>query len=328
MFNIDLKSTLTVKPADFNIKVSRRPGKDFWVGIPGNSPAAAQAQEHLSKTSAKPSKTETGKPEDGKKLLILYGSNAGTCKYIAEDLATTAEEQGIAATIKTMDEAVGSLPTDQPVVIITPSYEGRPADNAKHFVNKIESSAPGSDVLKGVRHAIFGVGNSEWATTFHRIPKLLDGLIPLLGSSAIVPSGFVDVKDDLVGAWEEWRDSLLAALRGVEAGTAVPAGDAVPHLTIEVSRSQIATQLAGDEISEGIVVKNDQISGTELGPAKQHIEVELPEGMTYEPGGEFFFQNFFLVLHADIDPRLSRGATDQPSWSGQPCRQQIQAERG
>jgi len=35
------------------------------------------------------------------------------------------------ATISTLDSSVGSLPNDQPVIIITASYEEKPYENAK-----------------------------------------------------------------------------------------------------------------------------------------------------------------------------------------------------
>lgn len=275
---------MSIKPADFNIKVSRRPGKGFWVGIPGNSPAANQAKEYLEKTAAGRAKSAT--VEDKKQLLVLYGSNAGTCKYLAEDMATLAKEQGFQATVKTMDSAAGGLPTDQPVVIITPSYEGRPADNAAHLVNRIENATPGSNALSGVRHAIFGVGNSEWTATFHRVPKLLDDLMPQLGSKAIVPSSYVDVKEDLMSSWEDWCDSLLAALRGENASSAasVPGGDPSTELTVTIEKTKAAVQLTGEYISEGTVLVNRQIAGKEVGPAKMHTEVELAAGTAWQPG--------------------------------------------
>lgn len=264
--------------------MSRRPGKDFWVGIPGNSPAANQAKEHLEKTAAVANRLTTS--EDKRRILILYGSNAGTCKYLAEDMATVAKEQGMQTAVKTMDAVASDLPTDQPVVIITPSYEGRPADNAAHFVSKVESATLGSNVLNGVRHAIFGVGNSEWTATFHRVPKMLDSLMPRLGSKAIVPSGYVDVKEDLVGSWEEWRDGLLAALRGehIDSASSAPVHENTTQLTVTIEKPQSAVQLAGEEIAEGLVLVNKEIAGAEVGPAKRHMEVELPAGMAYEPG--------------------------------------------
>lgn len=217
---------------------------------------------------------------------MLYGSNAGTCKHLAEEMAALAKGQGFQATVKTMDSAAGGLPTDQPVVIITPSYEGRPADNAAHFVNEIESATPGSNVLSGVRHAIFGVGNSEWTTTFHRVPQILDDLMPRLGSKAIVPSGYVDVKEDLVGSWEDWCDSLLAALRGENASSAASVlnGVSTTDLTVTIGKAQSAVHLAGEDISEGLVLVNRQIAGKEVGPAKMHMEVELPAGTAWQPG--------------------------------------------
>lgn len=234
------------------------------------------------RASASKSRADRAGASDEKQLLVLYRSNAGTCKYLAEDMATVAKENGIQATVKTMDGVADSLPVDQPVVIITPSYEGSPADNAVHFVAKIETATPGSNVLQGVRHAIFGVGNSEWTATFHRVPKILDDLMPRLGSKPIVPSGFADVKEDLVGSWEEWRDNILAAVRGERASSAPD--ESMPQLSVTIEKPASATQLAGEEISEGIVLVNKEIAGTEVGHAKKHMEVELPAGMAYEPG--------------------------------------------
>jgi cytochrome P450/NADPH-cytochrome P450 reductase len=216
---------------------------------------------------------------NGNSLFVLYGSNAGTCKYLAEDLETAAKDRGYQATMKIMDEATEHLPTNIPVAIITPSYEGRPADNAKKFVAWLESSAGKS--LENVKYAIFGVGNSEWSSTFHRIPKLLDGLLPELGAEKIVDSNLVDVRDDLMGPWEDWRDELLTSSGGeahsVHFDTTV--------LAVTVNKPQVAIKLAGDEIAEAFVKFNQQVADTQVGPAKRHTEIELPQGTTYDPGG-------------------------------------------
>ncbi|KAK6078628.1 bifunctional P-450/NADPH-P450 reductase [Seiridium cupressi] len=241
-YDLHLKSTLTVRPADFKIKVSRRPGKSSNVGIPGSVPASARegVREKQAKSGLKTDPAASKNP-----LLILYGSNAGTCKYIAEDLQTMAKECGLNPEVKTIDEATEHLPTNLPVVIISPSYEGKPADNARKFVAWVESLESGA--LKNVTFGVFGVGNSEWANTFHKVPRFLNDTLPKLGAKALTKAGFVDVKEDVVGPWEDWRDELLASV-----------GD-------EKHPAQ-APEFA------------------EFGSAKRHMEVELPEGNTYEPG--------------------------------------------
>lgn len=71
----------------------------------------------------------TNASSGGKPLLILYGSNAGTCKTFAITLQNEAAGRGFAAELKTLNAAgAGKLPTDRPVAIITASYEGQVSD--------------------------------------------------------------------------------------------------------------------------------------------------------------------------------------------------------
>jgi cytochrome P450/NADPH-cytochrome P450 reductase len=271
-----MKSTLTVKPEGFKIKVNRRQGRNQMVGVPGEFQAAA---EKASNDRQKTVNASLGQEKVGQVLLILYGSNAGTCKYLAEDLETAARDRGFSPTVKTMDEGTEQLSKDVPVAIITPSYEGKPADNARNFVAWLEAGKPNS--LNDVQFAVFGTGNSEWVSTFYRIPKLVDEVMPKLGAERVIPAKFVDVKEDLVGPWEDWRDELLASFSGDSKSASASASE----LEVTIEKPETADILAGDKVSTGLVKENRQIAGPQVGSAKRHMEIELPEGVTYEPGG-------------------------------------------
>lgn len=140
-----------------------------------------------------------------KKMTILYGSNAGTCKAFAEELQTNAPGFGFEAEVLTLDQATENVSKEQPVVIITSSYEGKPPDNAAKFVSWLKSSSPS---FTGVQYAVFGVGNSEWASTYQRIPQLVDGYILRNGGNNIVESWWADVKHDCTNDWENWTEKL------------------------------------------------------------------------------------------------------------------------
>jgi len=273
-----LKSTLTIKPEGFNIKVRRRPDKHWMVGIPGaptSVPVSAPQQPSGGFTESKGSNAS---------LRIVYGSNSGTCKALAEDLQTTANNRaGYNATVESMDHSTEHIPTDgTPVIFITPSYEGMPADNAKKFVSWLEmSAASGKENLRGLKYAVFGAGNSEWARTFHRIPKLVDELGSKLGGSRICPPGFVDVKEDIVGPWEDWTAQLWPALSKAT-GTEQKLEE--EQLKASIGKPEHVSKLAGEEISHGFVKKNEVLATDEIGPGKRHLEVELPEGTTYRTG--------------------------------------------
>ncbi|KAI1108826.1 cytochrome P450 [Nemania sp. NC0429] len=289
-YDLRMKSTLTVKPDGFRMKVTRRTGRSPLMGIPGNLKAAADSTGGH-EAADKPLEDNRA----GQSLLILYGSNAGTCKYFAEDLETAARDRGFNPTVKTMDEGTEQLSKNVPVAIITPSYEGKPADNAKKFVAWLEAGTP--DGLKDVQYAVFGAGNSEWVTTYHRIPKLVDEVMPKLGAGKIIGTKLVDVKEDLTGPWEDWRDELLAHFTGKSQSAAV----AVPELDVTVEKPETVDLLAGGEIATGLVKENKQIAGPEVGSAKKHMEIELPEGVTYGPGD-------YLVVLPTNPPDLIRRA--------------------
>ncbi|KAL8822904.1 MAG: hypothetical protein Q9191_006369, partial [Dirinaria sp. TL-2023a] len=274
-YDLKIKATLTVKPDEFRIKVRRRPGKSDYVGLPGGgsslaSPAANQ------KTTPTPARQGEESP-----MLVLYGSNAGTCKSFAEDLQASGHRCGLDADIKTLDDATDHLPMDRPVVIVSPSYEGKPADNAKNFVAWLEANAGNSSKLKGLRYTVFGVGNSEWASTFHRVPKLINDLLAQQGAERILEAGFTDVQSDLVGPWEKWTEELWAKLRAVTGAKKEIKDDG---LKLTIDKSTAASSLGENEMTFGTVRLNKEIAGTEVGPAKRHLELDLPEGQTYEAG--------------------------------------------
>lgn len=283
-YHMELKSTLTVKPKDFEIKVRRRPGKDNMVGI-GAQPTKQKKEGQEVAANQK----STTKP-----LIILYGSNAGTCKSYAEDLAGQAEERGYDPKINTLDSACEHFTTD-PVVIITASYEGKPTDNAKKFVTWLEVNVNKSDLLKGVKYSVFGVGNSEWVSTYQRIPKLIDETLSKLGAARQRETGFVDVKGDVVGPWEDWRDSLWETLG------AAPAAVLPSALRVEMLGPDPGADPGEAKPHLMMVKDNIQLADNAVGPQKMHMEVELPTDTTYR-SGRFISDDFtrdILTLAGD-----------------------------
>jgi cytochrome P450/NADPH-cytochrome P450 reductase len=205
----DVSVTITQKPKDLKIKVRRRAGRTM-ANLSGTGCNTACRNAPASEPSSPQKPNEP--VGDTKHITVLYGSNAGTCKSYAEDLQTNAPRFGFKANIASLDSATEHIPKDQPVVIIEPSYEGKPADNAKKFTSWLESNA-GTRPLEGVQYAIFGVGNSDWARTYHRIPKLTDELLERMGAKRFTETGLVNVKGDIMGPWETWAEQMWTDLR-------------------------------------------------------------------------------------------------------------------
>lgn len=72
-YELELKSTLTIKPKGFKMKVRRRPGKSMWAGIPGGiQEPHEQKQRNLGISKELPKSTGPLNP-----LHIYFGGNTG-----------------------------------------------------------------------------------------------------------------------------------------------------------------------------------------------------------------------------------------------------------
>lgn len=141
---------------------------------------------------------------------------------------------GFRPSIGTLDSAVGKLPTDGPVVIITASFEGmtradfiltfkrlmgtgilgEPADNAVRFMDWLRN-LDGNE-LEGVRFAVFGCGNSDWVATFQKIPTLCDKLFEKHGGRRLMARGVGDAsKGEFFQMFDEFEARLWETLSQV-----------------------------------------------------------------------------------------------------------------
>ncbi|KAF7551931.1 hypothetical protein G7Z17_g4675 [Cylindrodendrum hubeiense] len=279
-YTFDVKQTLTIKPKDMHMRAILRDGltpttlERRLAGIVKPEKKAARAA-----TNGATEDSESGVP-----VTILYGSNSGTCESLARRVATDAAAHGFRATkVDCLDSAKNNLPADQPVVIITSSYEGQPPDNAGHFVAWVEQTKPEQKPLHDVSYAVFGCGHKDWVQTFHRIPKLVDGALEDLGATRLVDIGLTDASTSQVFEdFEAWEDKTLwPALTARYNATSPSEGVNVVDVTVSNLRALTLRQ----DVTEATVVDTRSLAtGDDKKPTKKHIEIQLPEDMTYTAG--------------------------------------------
>lgn len=87
----------------------------------------------------------------GTPLVVLYGSNTGTCEELAGVVATRATAAGFKTTVASLDAAVARsasngfvMPDVGGTLIITSTYNGTPPDNAAAFAKWLPAQAPGA----------------------------------------------------------------------------------------------------------------------------------------------------------------------------------------
>lgn len=153
-YQLKIKQTLTIKPNDFFMRATLRDNID---------PIYLEKMLHVdlsteAKVADRDRKADAFTTSASKKpMIILYGSNAGTCEALAQNLARVASSRGYHAQVDPLDSGLGKVPKDQPVVLICSSYEGQPPDNAAHFVEWLQNL--GGNALIGVKYAVYGCGN-------------------------------------------------------------------------------------------------------------------------------------------------------------------------
>ncbi|MFP5476144.1 MAG: sulfite reductase flavoprotein subunit alpha, partial [Gammaproteobacteria bacterium] len=193
-----------------------------------------------------------------------------------------------AAQAASLDDYTGSLPKEGAVVILTASYEGQPPDNARQFAAWLDTLAlegQTSDALKGVRYAVFGCGNRQWARTYQAVPKRIDAALEAAGATRLRPRGESDAGGDFFGAFDEWYGGLWSEF-GQALGKKVQDASGGTQLRVERVKDGRASLLRLGELQHGEVTVNRELVDMEspLGRSKRHIEIKLPEGMEYRAG--------------------------------------------
>jgi len=279
-YQIRLKETLTIKPDGFKIKVRLRTGRDRT--IHADAVAAAGA------AGAATPRART-RPGHNTPLVVLYGSNLGTAEELATRVADLAEVNGFATRLAPLDDFAGQLPDSGGVLIFCASYNGAPPDNATNFVNWLRGELP-NDAFAKVRYAVFGCGNRDWAATYQSVPRLIDEALAAHGAKRVYPRGEGDARSDLDGQFESWFAALgQAAVKefGLDQNFSRSAEDTPLYSVEPVAPSAVnAVAALGGTVPMKVLVNRElqNKSGAASERSTRHIEVQLPDGMTYRVG--------------------------------------------
>ncbi len=277
-YQLTIKESLTIKPSGLTITVRPRSGRTW-----GATPRAAAATDK----PRSPALAVAPADRHGTPLLVLFGSNLGAAEDLATRIARDATDRGYTARTAALDEAVGELPTDGAVVVVTSSYNGQPPDNAGKFCTWVDDVA---SAAAGVRYTVFGCGNRDWAATYQAVPTRVDAALEARGATRVYPRGEGDARGDFDGQFEAWYaglfDALGSALGLDSATTAATAGG--PRLTVEVEQRRTASPILQSYRGQAATVRvNRELTvraGTPDGRSVRHLEISLPAGASYAAG--------------------------------------------
>ncbi|MFD2680533.1 bifunctional cytochrome P450/NADPH--P450 reductase [Bacillus seohaeanensis] len=276
-YQLKIKETLTLKPDGFTMQI--RPRNNSQIATIALREQAASIEEPPARQEL-PSNIEAHDTP----LLVLYGSNLGTAEGIARELADVARGQGFQSQVAPLDDHVGNLPKEGAVFIITASYNGNPPDNAKAFVKWLEEAEPGA--FEGVRYAVFGCGDRSWASTFQQVPRFIEDQLAAKGAIRLTKHGEGDASDDFELQFEKWETQLWP---DVISALSLKVNENLKQeknsLTVQFVNGIGSTPLADtyDAIAS-TVVENRELHRDSSDRSTRHIEIALPEGLTYREG--------------------------------------------
>ncbi|XP_059573086.1 S-adenosyl-L-methionine-dependent tRNA 4-demethylwyosine synthase TYW1 isoform X1 [Alligator mississippiensis] len=165
-------------------------------------------------------------------VKIFYGSQTGTAKGFAAVLAEAVIALTLPAEIINMREydpddclAEETISKNVCVFLVATYTEGQPTENAAWFCKWLEEAANdfrfGKTYLKGMRYAVFGLGNSVYIDHYNTVGKNIDKWLWMLGANRVMTraEGDCNVAKSKHGSIEAdfaaWRARFLLRLQAL-----------------------------------------------------------------------------------------------------------------
>jgi len=141
-------------------------------------------------------------------LTIIYGTETGNSRTLAQQVAKRAEKNGVAATVCDMADfdVSGLSGLSTPVLFIVSTWgDGLPPAKAQPFFNAIAASP----ALPDLSYAVLGLGDLNYEQ-FCQAGKTLDAALAKLGGKLIVPRA--DLGEDFQVTYIGWAKRFWQAL--------------------------------------------------------------------------------------------------------------------
>ncbi|XP_008942506.1 PREDICTED: S-adenosyl-L-methionine-dependent tRNA 4-demethylwyosine synthase-like, partial [Merops nubicus] len=172
-------------------------------------------------------------------VKIFYGSQTGTAKRFAQVLAEAVISLNLPVEVVSMgdcdpDDCLSEETTSRKIcVFLVATYtEGQPPDSAVWFCQWLEEAANdfryGKTYLKGLRFAVFGLGNSLYADHYNTVGRNVDRWLWMLSARRVLTraQGDCNVARSKHGSieadFEAWKAKFLSRLQALCRGEKKP----------------------------------------------------------------------------------------------------------
>lgn len=226
-------------------------------------------------------------------LTILFGSQTGNAKGLAESFQGKAEEAGFSSKLVSMaDYKPRQLKNETHVVVFVSTHgEGDAPDDAIELHEFLAGKK--APKLPNLKYAVLGLGDSSYEF-FCQTGKDFDSRLAALGASAIIPREDCDVDYDAQA--DSFAQKLVASLKDELVASAPSQTVAAQTGTAAQPESSAYTKKAPFAAT---LLEAQKITGRDSVKDIQHIEISLEDsGIAYQPGdalGVWFANSESLV---------------------------------
>ncbi|GGF98451.1 assimilatory sulfite reductase (NADPH) flavoprotein subunit [Paenibacillus aceti] len=243
-----------------------------------------------------------------KEVTVLYGSQTGNAKGLAQQLSRRLEGEGFqVATVSMGDLKPNQLKKIERLLLLVSTHgEGEPPDAAISFYEFLHSKR--APRLDGLEFSVLALGDTSYEF-FCQTGKDFDQRLEELGGKRIAERADCDV--DFDEAATEWMNQVLAALNaGLGAGS---------DTTVHANMSQVTGDQASGNSSaysrtnpfKAEILENLNLNGRGSERETRHIELSLEgSGLQYQPGD-------CLAIYPENHPQLVQDILEAMGWSGE-----------
>ncbi|MFV0575478.1 MAG: assimilatory sulfite reductase (NADPH) flavoprotein subunit [Vibrio sp.] len=231
------------------------------------------------------------------KLTIIYASQTGNAKGVAEALKNEAEASGIAAELFDASDYKGkNLAKETHVVIVASTNgEGEAPDNAIELHEFLQSKK--APKLPNLQYAVIALGDSSYEF-FCQTGKDFDSYLSKLGATPFLDR--VDCDVDYEDAATQWRKSTLEKVKD-----ALAAQTDAQVVQLPVGQSAHAENPWNKQNPyTASLLTSQKITGRDSGKDVRHIEIDLEgSGIHYQPGDALgvWFENSADLVAAILE---------------------------
>lgn len=234
----------------------------YSAGLAGNHAAAL--------TPASASNT------DGPPISVIYGSQTGNARRVAEQLAASIGNSGASVRLLRADAyPLRELKSERLLyVVISTQGDGDPPDDARGFLEHL--SGKRAPQLPELRFAVLGLGDSSYPQ-FNAVGRRFDARLAELGAQRLLDLGEADLDVDTVA--DPWRKRAVG-IATESAPATTPRGSVVSLRPVaSTPKYDRDTPFAAE------LMANQRITARDSDKDVRHIELSLEgSGLEYEPG--------------------------------------------